>query len=240
MYLNKKIILIAALAMSQSVFSQEIDSKNKSLEESLDEKKAHFEANASDEKKRIYAEGINAVKESGVLESAINVGDKAPDFVLANAEGKEVSLYKELEKGPVVLMWYRGGWCPYCNRQLSALQEIMPELEEKGWQLIALSPDKPEELAKTVKNEELGYTLVSDSKMKAAKAFEIAFQVDQPTIEKYKTYKIDLIAASGEGHQQLPVPSVFLINAEGEITFVFSDPDYKKRLSNEALLEAVE
>jgi len=170
----------------------------------------------------------------------IQAGSKAPNPMLTTIGGETTSL-DDLRNGkPTILAFYRGGWCPYCNRQLSALQEIMPELEEKGWQLIALSPDKPEELAKTVKNEELGYTLVSDSKMKAAKAFEIAFQVDQPTIEKYKTYKIDLIAASGEGHQQLPVPSVFLINAEGEITFVFSDPDYKKRLSNEALLEAVE
>jgi peroxiredoxin len=170
----------------------------------------------------------------------IQVGAETPNPALVTMDGESTPL-EDLRNGtPTVIAFYRGGWCPYCNRQLSALQEIMPELKEKGWQLIALSPDKPEELKKTIAGENLEYTLVSDSKMEAAKAFGIAFQVDQPTIELYKTYKIDLVAASGEEHQQLPVPSVFLIDADGKITYAYSNPDYKVRLSSEELLKAIE
>lgn len=170
----------------------------------------------------------------------IAAGSEVPNPALTLVEGEDISLTALRDGKPTVLVFYRGGWCPYCNRQLSALQKVMPELKEKGWQLIAVSPDKPQELAKTIKEQELDYQLVSDSKMNAAKAFGIAFQVDEPTIEKYKTYKINLIAASGEEHQQLPVPSVFLIDEDGKITFVYSNPDYKVRLSSEELLKAVE
>ena len=172
--------------------------------------------------------------------SVIEAGSEAPNPNLTSIEGKSVSLDDLRGGDPTVVVFYRGGWCPYCNRQLSALQEVMPELKEKGWKLVALSPDKPEELKKTVEKNELEYALVSDSSMEAAEAFGIAFQVDTPTIEKYKTYDIDLIKSSGQPHQQLPVPSVFLVNAEGKITYVYSNPDYKTRLSPEELLKAAE
>ncbi len=172
--------------------------------------------------------------------SVIEAGSEAPNPNLTSIEGKSVSLDDLRGGDPTVVVFYRGGWCPYCNRQLSALQEVMPELKEKGWKLVALSPDKPEELKKTVEKNELEYALVSDSSMEAAEAFGIAFQVDTPTIEKYKTYDIDLIKSSGQPHQQLPVPSVFLVNAEGKITYVYSNPDYKTRLSLEELIKAAE
>jgi peroxiredoxin len=170
---------------------------------------------------------------------ALKAGSDAPNPALTTIEGETTRLDTLRGDQPTVLVFYRGGWCPYCNRQLSALQEVMPQLKEKGWKLIALSPDAPAELIKTMDKDELGYTLVSDSKMEAAKAFGIAFQVDQPTIKKYKTYKIDLVKASGEKHQQLPVPSVFLIDATGKITYAYSNPDYKVRLSPEVLLKEV-
>lgn len=172
--------------------------------------------------------------------SVIEAGSDVPNPTLTQVDGKSVSLKDLRGDTPTVVVFYRGGWCPYCNRQLSALQEVMPELKEKGWKLVALSPDKPEELKKTVEEQKLDYVLASDSRMEAAEAFGIAFQVDAPTIEKYKTYDIDLVKSSGQKHQQLPVPSVFLVNAEGQIIFVYSNPDYKTRLSPEELLKAAE
>ncbi|MDF3130691.1 peroxiredoxin-like family protein [Kiritimatiellaeota bacterium B1221] len=172
--------------------------------------------------------------------SVIEAGSDVPNPILIQMDGKSVKLSDLRNDEPTVVVFYRGGWCPYCNRQLSALQEVMPQLKEKGWKLIAISPDKPEELKKTLEKNELDYVLASDSRMEAAEAFGIAFQVDTPTIEKYKSYDIDLIKSSGQPHQQLPVPSVFLINAEGQITFVYSNPDYKTRLSSKELLRAAE
>lgn len=172
--------------------------------------------------------------------TVIEAGSQAPNPSLTTVEGEAQSLDSLRGEAPTVLVFYRGGWCPYCNRQLAALQEVLPQLKVKGWQLLALSPDKPEELKKTIENQKLDYTLVSDSKMEAAKAFGVAFQVDDATLNLYKTYNIDLVAASGQDHHQLPVPSVFLINAEGKITYVFSNPDYKVRLSAKELLKAIE
>jgi peroxiredoxin len=184
----------------------------------------------------LFADVPLTAEEAPVIEA----GSEVPNPTLTTLKGEKKDLATLRGEAPTVLVFYRGGWCPYCTKQLSALQEVMPQLKAKGWQLIALSADKPEELKKTIDKEQLDYTLVSDSKMEAAKAFGVAFQVDDATIKKYKGYKIDLVAASGQDHQQLPVPSVFLINAEGKITYVFSNPDYKVRLSAKELLKAIE
>jgi len=171
---------------------------------------------------------------------ALEAGEEAPNPEVTTSEGKTISLKNLMDGKPTLLVFYRGGWCPYCTTQLSDLQKVIPDLKENGWDVIALSPDRPEKIKETLSDYDLDYTLVSDSSLNAAKAFGIAFQVDQPTIEKYKTYKIDLIAASGERHQQLPVPSVFLIDADGKIIYAYSNPDYKVRLSSDELLQALE
>ncbi|WFB37297.1 peroxiredoxin-like family protein [Kiritimatiellota bacterium B12222] len=182
----------------------------------------------------LSAEVVSKAEDAQVIEA----GSDVPNPKVTTMEGESVMLDELLNGEPTVLVFYRGGWCPYCNRQLAALQEVMPELKEQGWKLLALSPDQPSELKKTTEKQSLEYSLVSDSQMEAAEAFGIAFQVDQPTVEKYKTYEIDLVKSSGQTHQQLPVPSVFLVNGEGEITYVYSNPNYKERLSSAELLKA--
>jgi peroxiredoxin len=167
----------------------------------------------------------------------LKVGAAVPDSGVRTLDGDEISLKKLVEGKPTVLVFYRGGWCPYCVRHLSALQEVEKDIEENGWQMIAVSPDKPSKLAATLDDKDLGYALISDSSMSAARDFGIAFQVDEETVEKYKGYGIDLVESSGESHKQLPVPSVFLINKEGKIQYVYTNPDYKKRLSAEDLLK---
>ena len=137
---------------------------------------------------------------------------------------------------PLVLIFYRGGWCPYCNVHLGQLQEIDPQLRAMGYRIVAVSPDRPEELAKSAEKEGLNYILLSDSKMAAAKAFGLAFTVDGPTLAKYTEYGIDLETASGEKHHMLPVPAVFLIGTDGVIDFVYANPDYKTRIDPEVLL----
>jgi peroxiredoxin len=171
--------------------------------------------------------------------SPVSVGDVAPNPIVRTLEGDSVKLNSVTGGEPMVVVFYRGGWCPYCTRHLSALQEILPEMKEAGYTLVAISPDKPEKLAETVKEKKLSYTLLCDSTLEAAKAFGLAFQVDEPTVKMLDGYGIDLIAASGETHQQLPVPAVILVNDEGIVTFVHHDPNYKTRLSSEMLLKAL-
>jgi peroxiredoxin len=118
------------------------------------------------------------------------------------------------------------------------LKEAEAELLELGYQIIAISPDKGENLKTTKEKHEMNYQLLSDSKMKAAIAFGIAFKVDSETFKKYKSYEIDLESASGEKHHLLPVPAVFLINTEGIILFQYVNPNYKVRLRKEIILAA--
>ena len=166
------------------------------------------------------------------------IGSPLPEVELRNIAGEKTSLGKLLENGPLVLAFYRGGWCPYCNRQLAGLQQVEGTLKSLGYRILAISPDKPEKLKESVGKNELTYTLLSDSGMAAAKAFGIAFQVDDETLLKLKGYNIDLEAASGEKHHGLPVPAVFIIGQDGLIRFAYANPDYKVRLDIEVLLAA--
>jgi len=168
----------------------------------------------------------------------IKKGVMLPEAQVQTIEGERVSLSSQVGAQPSVLVFYRGGWCPYCTTQLKALVELRAELDALGFQLIALSPDRPEMLKESLGELELDYTLLSDAEAHAAKALGIAFQVDEETITLYKGYGIDLEEASGESHHILPVPTVLLTDKNGVVRYVFSEADYKVRLSNEDLLKA--
>jgi len=166
------------------------------------------------------------------------VGDTIPSIFLEATEKQPFDLRSSAAEQPLVLIFYRGGWCPYCTEHLRDLQSVEPNLRGLGFRILAISPDRPEKLKETTEKDELTYTLLSDSSMVAAKAFGLAFEVDASTLEKYKGYGIDLEEASGENHHMLPVPAVFIVDTAGTIRFAHSNPDYKVRLSGEKLLEA--
>ncbi len=168
------------------------------------------------------------------------VGSKAPDAPLRTLDDRPTTLHAQLAGKPTVLVFYRGGWCPYCNLQLSELRHLVPELARSGFQMIALSPDRPLELAKTLDRHKLEYTLLSDSSATAMQRYGIAFRVDDDTVAKYADHGIDLAAASGESHQALPVASVFVIDAAGVIAFSYVNPDYRTRVPVRILRAAVE
>lgn len=168
----------------------------------------------------------------------ILLGSKLPDPPLRDRDGNPTSLRKVVGDKPAVLVFYRGGWCPFCNLQLSELRDIHPQLTELGYQLVAISPDKPEELQKTLGKDKLDYTLVSDSKTEAMRAFGIAFKVDDGTVLKYRLGGINLEQASGETHHALPAPSVFIVDADGVLQFSYVHPDYKVRAPGQVILAA--
>ncbi len=164
---------------------------------------------------------------------------KAPAVVIQGMDSKPVHLDAILKGKKTAIVFYRGGWCPFCNRQLADLQTALPDLNAAGYQLIAISPDLPAELMKSNEKYSLGYTLYSDSKAVAMEAFGVAFRVEPALVDKYKnSYHIDLEAASGETHHILPVPTVYLINQKGQITYIYSNPDYKVRLKGSELVAA--
>jgi len=175
--------------------------------------------------------------ESAEKISPLAVGAEIPDVTLLKMDETPVAL-RSLLRQPVILVFYRGGWCPYCKLQLAGLQEIEDDLKSMGFRILAVSPDLPEHLRASVDKGSLSYTLLSDSDMEAASAFGIAFRVDDPTVEKYKEFNIDLEAASGRKHHRLPVPAVFVIDQRGIVRFSHAHLDYKVRLSTEEVKAA--
>ena len=167
------------------------------------------------------------------------VGDKVPEVTLRTAENKEADLRKLVSEQPTVLIFYRGGWCPFCTRHLQALGKIQKALRDAGAQLLAISMDQPSKLRETPHRDKLEYQLLSDSDAAAAKAFGIAFKVDDATVKKYKeSFNIDLEGASGRTHHILPHPSVFVADTSGVIRFAHVNENYKVRLEPEKILEA--
>lgn len=162
--------------------------------------------------------------------SPLLVGENIPMVMLMSQQGEVVDLNKMVAKKPTILIFYRGGWCPYCSKQLSGLQEILGDLKGLGYQLIAISTDTPEGLNTSIKNEKLEYTLLSDSDLSVSKKFGLAFKAP-------KAYW-DLLPQSTGGKDidlLLPVPSVFILSRTGEIMFEYINPDITKRLKPELL-----
>ena len=167
----------------------------------------------------------------------IQVGQSAPDVTLKTSGGESFDMGAAVRSQPTVVIFYRGGWCPYCNLHLSELQGIETELKALGYQILAVSPDRPSALQPTMDKHELNYTLLSDLNMDAASAYGVAFRLTKKMTKKYEEFGLDLAPVPGEPDARwLPVPAVFVIDAEGIVRFVHSDPNYKVRIELMKLL----
>lgn len=167
------------------------------------------------------------------------IKSKAPDIKAKDQNGNDVSLKDIRKKGPVVLVFYRGNWCPYCNKALSRLEDSLQLIKDKGATLIAVTPEKQEGIAKTVEKTKAEYPIIYDEDMKIMKAYDVAFKVDEKTVARYKNFDIDLMDNNNQQAQNvvLPVPAVYIIDKEGNITFRYFEPDYKKRVSVKEILK---
>ncbi|MEO5978613.1 MAG: peroxiredoxin-like family protein [Chryseolinea sp.] len=161
----------------------------------------------------------------------LKVNDKAPEFNAKDQFGQEISLKALLKKGPVVLMFYRGQWCPYCNKQLSGMQDSLEMVTSKGATVLAITPEKQENISKTIEKTKASFPILYDDGLKIMKSYQVAFQLNEASIEKFKGYGIDLNAANGSNGASLPVPALYIINKNGKITYRHFDPDYTKRPS---------
>lgn len=209
------------------------------LKAALDERKAGWAAKASDEIKRIYGEGIDDVANSGILSSAKQLGDTAPNFTLQNATGKAVSLSDYLQNGPVVLTWYRGGWCPYCNITLRHLQQSLPAFQAKGAQLLALTPELPDKSLSTQEKNELSFEVLTDTDLGVAKAYGIVFKLIEEVGEVYRK-NFSLLDYNGNDTDELPLAATYVIQADGKITYAFLDAEYRNRAEPADILAALE
>jgi len=167
-------------------------------------------------------------------------GMQAPGFSVKDVNGNTVSYDPARMEKPVILTFFRGGWCPYCNLHLAELRKSEQALKDMGFDIWFISIDRPEMLYSSLEDSDIGYTIYSDSGLDATRAFGLAFRVDDETVERYLGYDIDLEEASGEEHHVMPAPSTYLIGSDGIIRFQYTNPDYKVRLAPEVLMAAAE
>ena len=205
-----------------------MEEKEMSLAAALTERKTSFAKKADENTKKIYKEGFDDLSQSGILAAAKNVGDKAPNFSLKNALGKEVSLEKSLENGPVVLVWYRGGWCPYCNLNLHYLQEELTNIKAEGATLLALTPELPDESISTSEKHHLEFEVLSDVHNKVAKEYGVVFKLTDDVAKIYNE-KFGLNEHNGDTSNELPLAVTYIIDTDGTIAYAFLDFDYRNR-----------
>jgi len=167
------------------------------------------------------------------------INSKAPDFKLKDQSGVEVSLKEMRKKGPVVLLFYRGNWCPFCNRELKAFQDSLGLIQTKGAQVVAITPEAKEGIDSTISKTGAIFRILHDEDMKVATAYQVAFKVDDRTVSRYKMAGIDLAKNNGQKTPMLPVPAVYIINQEGSVTFRYFDENYRNRVSVRNILKNI-
>lgn len=206
-----------------------------SLQDKLDAFKANFEAGGPpynapaaihEPMRRATAELVA----SGAARGAFKVGDKAPAFTLQDAEGNDVSSAELLERGALVLTFYRGFWCPYCNLDLQAIQEALPEIEGRGATVVAISPQTPVNSRRSARDNKLGFAILSDPGNEVAAAFGLRFKLPDYLIALYRDgFKNDLAVVNGDASWTLPMPARFVIDRSGTIAYAEVNPDYTRR-----------
>ncbi len=174
-------------------------------------------------------------------EKALAVGSKAPNFELPNQEGKATSLTALLAKGPVVVTFYRGSWCPYCNLQLRALQSRLADIQDLGAELVAISPQVPDDSLSKDEISEMDFQVLSDQSAKIAEAFGVAWKVPEYMVEHMRVDRgLDLEVINKGNGSILPIPATFVIDRDGSVTWRYVDVDYRTRSEPSDIIEALE
>jgi len=159
------------------------------------------------------------------------LNSKAPDFKAKDQSGNEVRLKDLLKKGKVVLVFYRGQWCPYCSKYLQKLQDSLTLIKEKGATVVAITPELPENVAKTVEKTKAEFPVLSDEGLKIMKAYDVEFEIPENTLTRYRNSGIKIDENNGKNGAFLPIPATYIIDKEGNIVYRFFNADYKKRPS---------
>ncbi|MES9871507.1 MAG: peroxiredoxin-like family protein [Candidatus Sedimenticola sp. 6PFRAG7] len=176
------------------------------------------------------AQCTEELKGAGIESRALRVGDTMPDFKLPNQHGESRRLSRYLAESPVVLNVYRGGWCPYCNMEMKALHDVLPEIEARGARLIGLTPETPDKAMTTAENNGIDIDILSDEANRVARQMGLVFELPQALRPIYQKIGIDIPAYNGDDSFMLPVPATYIIGQDGVILYDFVNADYTLRL----------
>jgi len=180
---------------------------------------------------------------SGLTETSLKVGARMPDFDLPNVEGRFVASEALLERGLLVVSFFRGGWCPFCTTELTALQQAMPEIKARGASLVAITPDTGAALAAAKRDNALGYEVLSDLDFGLALQFGLVYRVPDRIRELYSGLDLDLGARHGSAHEDvwlLPVPATYIVDRRGIVRFAEVDCDFRRRMEPAAIIRALD
>lgn len=180
---------------------------------------------------------LQGLIETGLAEKALHAGDQFPDFDLPNANNQQLSLSALLANGPLVISFYRGAWCPYCNLEINALQQRQADIIEAGGQLIAISPQLPEKSADQVSRGQLTFEVLSDVGNKLAKQANLVFTLPEPLRPIYAAWQLDIPAHNNDDSFELPIPATYIVDTNGTIRYAFVDMDYTRRLEPNIIIE---
>ncbi len=191
------------------------------------------------EAQEIMREALSQLEKTDILTQASKTGDYIPKILLSNAKGEEISVNSILDNHKVVLTFYRGTWCPYCNLELRTLQNALPQIEAKGAKLIAISPQTPDSTLTTKEKNELTFEVLSDLNGEIAREMNLVYKLPSSLVELYKTFKIDLENSNGNLENELPIAATYVVEQTGKISYHFLAEDYKLRADPEDILRAL-
>jgi peroxiredoxin len=192
------------------------------------------------EKRQILEEHVRTLQLARVPDSVASVGTKAPEFTLRDHQGDIWHLETALRRGPVVLKFYRGSWCPYCNLELRAYQSRLSKIRELGASLVAVSPEKPDLAEAFIDKEQMEFPVLHDNGNVVARQFGLEFVVEEPLRRLMKDFGIDLAEKNGDDSWTLPVPGTFVISKSGRIEYSFASADFTLRADPEEVLAVLQ
>jgi peroxiredoxin len=206
-----------------------------SLKEQLAEYRTDWFKRVPAGRQAIIQRHINDLR-NGLATATLKVGNHAPAIVLPNAKGKTVDVGPLLKRGPVIVTFYRGGWCPYCNLELKAFQKILPDITAAGATLVAISPEKPDDTLSTAEKNALSFEVLSDVGQKVGRAFGLVYTFSDELKRAYQEFGRDIPATTGADEWALPISATYIIGRDGTIIYAYTDADYRDRADPEEVL----
>jgi len=207
------------------------------LKESIDQFMGQMAGQIPKELIETVGSEIHKMAESGMAAKVLKAGAKAPDFTLPNPQGQKINLSDLLEQGPVVLTFYRGSWCPFCNLQLRAYQKALPEIQKLGATLVAVSPQTPDNSLTIIEKAELTFPVLSDQGNQTARQYGLVYKLSEALQGAQKAFESDVTKFNGDDSWELPMPGLFIIDQAGVIRFASADPNWMNRVEPSTILE---